>query len=158
MASLAYRHQGPDSLITDEAVLAYFQQARPWGLLASIDLYNCDPQRIRSVERLGQFSIELCTFIKMKRYGEPTIVHFGNAEVCGLTLVQLIETSSITAHLIEPTNDGCIDIFSCSQFAPFAAAEFCRQFFAAQLQTVTIAFRGRSYVSVFPQPGPEALT
>jgi S-adenosylmethionine/arginine decarboxylase-like enzyme len=41
---------------------------------------------------------------------------FGTGNKKGYTLVQLIETSNITAHFVEETNDVYIDVFSCKPF------------------------------------------
>jgi len=52
----------------------------------------------------------------MVPYGEPQIVMFGTGNKKGYTLVQLIETSNITAHFVEETNDIYVDVFSCKHF------------------------------------------
>ena len=47
--------------------------------------------------------------------GEPKIEHFAanNPNAAGFSLVQLIETSSITGHFVDLNGDSYIDIFSC---------------------------------------------
>jgi hypothetical protein len=42
----------------------------PWGILSCIDLYECDPQIIRSAEAIERFVAELCDLIEMKRFGK----------------------------------------------------------------------------------------
>jgi len=54
----------------------------------------------------------------MVPYGEPQVHHFGSGNKAGYTLVQLIETSNITAHFCEETNDMYLDVFSCKPFSP----------------------------------------
>ena len=54
----------------------------------------------------------------MVPYGEPQVVRFGSGNKQGYTLVQLIETSNITAHFVEETNDMYLDVFSCKDFRP----------------------------------------
>lgn len=69
-----------------------------------LNLYDCDLKKISSGEEIKKFVIELCDkIIKMKRFGEPTIPHFGheNPLTSGYSLVQLIETSSVTGHFSE---------------------------------------------------------
>jgi S-adenosylmethionine/arginine decarboxylase-like enzyme len=141
---------------SDEAKLApkdallqqQFQREHPWGLEASIDLFWCNPDSIRDPEKIAAFAVALCDFIHMHRYGEPLIVHFGKEEyLSGYTLVQLIETSNITAHFIDhPTpeqgNAGCLNIFSCAWFSPHTAAAFCQEWFEAGKVEVTVTFRG----------------
>jgi S-adenosylmethionine/arginine decarboxylase-like enzyme len=65
----------------------------------------------------------------MKAYGEPQIIHFGEDNKAGYTLVQLIETSNITAHFCEQDNAAFIDIFSCKEFDPKDAKRVVDQFF-----------------------------
>jgi S-adenosylmethionine/arginine decarboxylase-like enzyme len=52
----------------------------------------------------------------MVPFGEPQIVMFGSGNKKGYTLVQLIETSNITAHFVEETDDLYLDVFSCKEF------------------------------------------
>jgi S-adenosylmethionine decarboxylase len=54
-----------------------YQKGDYWGLAASIDLHSCHPDTIRDAEKIKQFVAELCAIIKMKPYGECTVVHFG---------------------------------------------------------------------------------
>ena len=49
----------------------------------------------------------------------------------GYTLVQLIETSSITAHFSENTGSIYLNVFSCKEFDPDDAAMFCKKYFGA---------------------------
>lgn len=128
----------------DVAIVERFQRAPQWGLSTTIDLFDCEPEWIRSVDKIGAFAVDLCDFIQMKRYGEAHIFRFGNTpDICGVTLLQMIETSSIVAHFIDATNDGCIDLFSCAAYGPYSAAEFCKTYFGARSVQVTFAFRGR---------------
>jgi len=79
----------------------------------------------------------------MKRYGEPLIPHFGhdNPLTSGYSLVQLIETSSVTAHFSERKRSAYINIFSCAWFDPKKTAEFCKKFFNASRMTSHIIKR-----------------
>lgn len=140
----------------DGLIQQQFEQDCPWGLEASIDLFWCNPASIRDPQKISAFAIALCDFIHMKRYGEPLIVHFGKEErVSGYTLVQLIETSNVTAHFIdhatpEQGNAGCLNIFSCALFLPYAAATFCQEWFEAQEVEVAVTFRGPTQPSCHP--------
>ncbi len=139
---------GEEMTQKDALILEQFQQACPWGLEATVDLFWCHPARICDPETIRAFASALCDFIHMRRYGEPLIVHFGTEEhLSGYTLVQLIETSNITAHFIDkatPTqgNAGCLNIFSCAWFPPYAAAAFCQEWFGAQEVEVAVTLRG----------------
>ncbi len=63
--------------MSDEEIIERFTKGEEWGLLTSIDLHGCDPEKIRSKETITQFSVDLCDLIKMKRFGEPIVVRFG---------------------------------------------------------------------------------
>jgi S-adenosylmethionine/arginine decarboxylase-like enzyme len=90
-------------------------QENVWGISSSIDIYECDPETIRSAEKIRQFVIELCDLIEMKRYMDTLVVHFGEDEkVAGFSMVQLIETSLISAHFANLTNTTYLDVFSLS--------------------------------------------
>jgi len=102
-----------------------------WGLASSFDIYECDPDTIRSAERIRQFVAELCDLIEMKRFGETEIVNFGEDErVAGYSMVQLIETSLISAHFANLTNTVYLDVFSCKLYDPATVADFAQTFFA----------------------------
>ena len=102
-----------------------------WGIASSFDIYNCDPEAIRSAEKIQQFVVELCDLIEMKRFGETTIVNFGEDErVAGYSMVQLIETSLISAHFANMTNAVYLDVFSCKPYDPEIVADFAKRFFA----------------------------
>ena len=68
----------------------------------------------------------------MKRYGEPLIPHFGhdNPITSGYSLVQLIETSSVTAHFSE-LKVVYQYIFLC-WYDMEKTAQFCQDFFEAK--------------------------
>ena len=111
--------------IIDEAV-----EQKAWGVAASIDIYNCDPETIRSADKIRQFVIELCDLIEMKRFGDTQVVNFGEDErVAGFSMVQLIETSLISAHFADQSNTTYLDVFSCKPYDPKIVEEFSLNFF-----------------------------
>ena len=101
-----------------------------WGIAASFDIYDCNPDTIRDAEKIRQFVIELCELIEMKRFGDTTVVHFGEDErVSGFSMVQLIETSLISAHFANKTNTVYLDVFSCKPYDPDVVKAFAARFF-----------------------------
>jgi len=100
-----------------------------------LNLYECDPKKISDGEHIRQFVIELCDeVIEMKRYGEALIPHFGhdNLITSGYSLVQLIETSCVSAHFSEYKKSAYINIFSCKWFDGVKTAGFCKMWFGAK--------------------------
>ena len=107
-------------------------RVQPWGWHLVLNLYDCSPEKIQSADVIYQFVVDLCELIQMRRFGEPTIVNFGDdPRVAGYSLVQLIETSNICAHFANESSAVYLDIFSCKKFDPEVAAQFCIQVFEA---------------------------
>ncbi|MDD3257172.1 MAG: S-adenosylmethionine decarboxylase [Methanocorpusculum sp.] len=128
--------------MTDAEVEVQFKRDDCWGLCTAIDLKECNPATIRDAEKIHQFVLELADLIDMKRFGEPQIIHFGpNDRVAGYSMTQLIETSLLSAHFANDTNAAYIDIFSCKEYAPSVAAEFCKKFFGAKNMNTNVYFR-----------------
>jgi S-adenosylmethionine/arginine decarboxylase-like enzyme len=103
-----------------------------WGMSTSVDLEDCDPEAIRSRERIRRYVVELCVLIGMRPYGECQIVHFGEGRVEGFSMLQLIETSLISGHFANATNRAYLDIFSCKAYDPSLIEAFSRNFFGAR--------------------------
>lgn len=117
----------------DSAIRDDYEREDAWGLLASIDLHECESKTIRDAEAIKRFVVELCERIDMKRFGETVVVNFGEDErVAGFSMTQLIETSLISAHFANVTNATYLDIFSCKYYNPYQAAEFAKEFFGAK--------------------------
>lgn len=114
-----------------------------WGMESSIDLYGCKPDLIRSEDAIRRFVRVLCDdVIKMKRFGECQIVHFGeNERVAGFTMVQLIETSNVSAHFANATNAVYLNVFSCKGFDPVAVEKFSKKFFHAKDSQLIVNYR-----------------
>jgi len=112
-----------------------------WGMSASIDIKNCNAEKIRSAALIQDYVIQLCKVIDMVRYGDCQVTNFGTGNKAGFTLVQLIETSSITGHFSNDMNAAFIDIFSCKPFDPHEIGEFTQKFFESDEAEVTFKYR-----------------
>ena len=102
---------------------------RSWGYHLIIDAAGCDATAIRSKPTIKAFIKELVPSIDMVAYGAPRIVKFGTGNKKGYTLVQLIETSDITTHFVEETNEAYFDVFSCKSFRPSIAIDIIKKYF-----------------------------
>lgn len=105
---------------------------KAWGICTSVDLHDCDPDRIRDAKQIEAYVVQLCELIEMKRYGSCQIVNFGEGRVAGYSMVQLIETSLISGHFANDTNSAYLDIFSCKGYDPAVVEEFSKSFFSAR--------------------------
>ena len=113
-----------------------------WGIASSIDIYQCDPAIIRNANEIKRFVAELCEVIEMKRFGETQVVHFGEDDrVAGFSMVQLIETSLISAHFANQTNTVYLDVFSCKAYNPETVQKFAQDFFKGEYSTLNVTLR-----------------
>lgn len=113
-----------------------------WGVASSIDIYDCNPATIRDADAIRSFVVELCDLIEMKRFGETQVVHFGEDErVAGYSMVQLIETSLISAHFANQSNTVYLDVFSCKPYDPFLAERFALKYFGGSHCITKVSLR-----------------
>jgi len=105
-----------------------------YGMEVILDLFDCDPEIIRSEKALKEFVTKLCKILKMVKYGETQTPHFGHDEphTAGYSLLQFIETSSITGHFSELWSSAYLNIFSCKMFDANQAIKFTVKFFKAK--------------------------
>ena len=93
------------------------QTENVWGQHLILDMGGCNGNIARK-ESIRAFVAELVDAIDMVAYGEPIIEHFAthSQEAAGYSLVQLIETSAISAHFSDHNRDVYLDVFSCKSF------------------------------------------
>jgi len=93
------------------------QSKQNWGQHLILDMGGCNGN-IALKESIRAFVAELVDAIDMVAYGEPIIEHFAthSQEAAGYSLVQLIETSAISAHFSDHNRDVYLDVFSCKSF------------------------------------------
>lgn len=105
-----------------------------------VDAAGCN-DRIGDRDAIAAFADDLVKAIDMKAYGSPWIEHFGHdsPKTSGFTLVQLIETSNISAHFCDHSSEAYFDIFSCKTFdETMALAVIDRHFEPTVCQTRTL--------------------
>jgi S-adenosylmethionine/arginine decarboxylase-like enzyme len=105
---------------------------RTWGKHLILDAAGCSPKMIGSEVVVANFARSLVKRIDMVPFGNPQVVMFGSGSKKGYTLVQLIETSNITAHFVEENNSMYLDVFSCKDFDPQVVEEAVKEFFDAK--------------------------
>ena len=107
---------------------------RAYGFELILDLYGCDINILSSKKKLQQYVDTLCRLIKMEKYGKTLLPYFGEkkAYTKGYSLIQLIETSSITGHFSELWHSAYINIFSCKAYNHKLAKKFTKDFFKSK--------------------------
>lgn len=116
--------------------------SKAWGLACSFDIYDCNPDTIRDADEIKRFVRELCDLIEMRRFGDTTVVNFGEDErVAGFSMTQLIETSLISAHFANASNATYLDVFSCKPYDPAVVEQFATEFFGGSRCVTHVSLR-----------------
>ena len=102
-----------------------------WGRSTSIDLHGCDHSLITKPAEIQKFVDVLIKKLKMKKVGPTLIKRFGHAQLRGYSVMQFIETSTITIHFDEFGNRAFIDVFSCKKYNPKLITAFCKNYLHA---------------------------
>lgn len=91
---------------------------KTWGKESTHDVRGGKLEAVQSGEVITEFAKELVEAIDMVAYGDPQVVHFAAHDPTkgGYTLVQLIQTSSITGHFVDSNGDFYLNVFSCKDF------------------------------------------
>ena len=106
---------------------------KTWGRHMIGNAYRCDSRLIACPKNIELFTATLVKKIDMVAYGKPLIQYFGHGNKAGYTLVQLIETSNITAHFSDDSGDAYIDLFSCKDFDEAVARDVIIQYFKPEV-------------------------
>jgi S-adenosylmethionine/arginine decarboxylase-like enzyme len=117
-------------------------QTTYWGISSCIDLYGCDLNLMQDEKAIKRFTRDLCDLIKMHRFGETQVVRFGDdPRVTGFSMIQLIETSLVSAHFADNSCAIYLDVFSCAPYDPDEVASFAARFFNAQRCSIQVVRR-----------------
>jgi S-adenosylmethionine decarboxylase len=116
---------------------------RYWGYHLILDCRGCDVNAVRNRRTILVWVRHLVERIGMRAYGEPLCEHFAahDPDAAGHSLVQLIETSSITGHFVDRNGDAYIDVFSCKSFDIEAARSLVEEYFRPAAVRVTYLTR-----------------
>jgi hypothetical protein len=100
-----------------------------WGFHGMYNVFSACPRAIRCPATIKRFNDTLVKRIDMLPYKDPQIVHFGEGNKAGYTLVQLIHTSNICAHFTEEDNCIYLDVFSCKHFKTEDVKDVIHEYF-----------------------------
>lgn len=120
-----------DVKLEESEILKCAEKKGYWGYHLILDCQGCAIPLVSDRENIKNFIKTLVDAIDMKAYGEPILEHFATHDPSkgGYSLVQLIETSSITGHFVDLNGDAYIDIFSCKPFSSETVKEVVHAFF-----------------------------
>ena len=114
-----------------------------WGYHATFDISDCNREQIGSEDNHRAFLKELVKEIDMVAYGEPVLAHFANHDPSkgGYTIIQMIETSSITGHFVDSNGDAYVDVFSCKPFSIATASKVIQKYYSPSCQVPHMMYR-----------------
>jgi S-adenosylmethionine decarboxylase len=114
-----------------------------WGYHLMLDCSGCNLEQISSKENVANFTKALVKNIDMVAHGEPVIVYFAEHDPskAGLSLMQLIVTSSITGHFVDRDRHAYLDVFSCKPFDIGAVEDTVKEYFGAEKIRVNFVTR-----------------
>jgi S-adenosylmethionine/arginine decarboxylase-like enzyme len=118
------------------------ENSKFWGYHLLLDCKDCNVEKVTDPENILAFIHTIVPEIGMRAYGDPVLEHFATHDpmLAGYSLIQLIETSSITAHFVDWNGDAYIDIFSCKPFNIDEAKEIVERFFhPSQMKTTYVS-------------------
>ena len=110
----------------------------PWGMLAAIDLHDCDTRRLSDPDNIRRFVPAVVEGVGMQPYGPLAIDRFGDGELEGWSALQFLETSSITLHADEVFARCFVDIFSCRPFIPELAGQIAVEHFGGAFSVTVL--------------------
>lgn len=107
---------------------------KAFGYELIMDLHGCDLKVMKSKKKLKEYVDRLCVIIDMVKYGKIHLPYFGlqKPQTKGYSLLQFIETSSITGHFSEHWRISYLNVFSCKPFNHKIALKFTKEFFSAK--------------------------
>lgn len=107
-------------------------KGRHWGYHLLLDISGCN-EEIKDKGAIIEFIKDLVKAIDMKAVGEPVVKDFAEGTpLGGFSAMQLIETSSITMHLVNSSMTAYLDVFSCKDFDTKAAVDLVKERFGAK--------------------------
>ena len=102
---------------------------KPWGMMAVIDLHDCDREALVDPATIRRFVPVVIEAIGMRAHGPLMLERFGDDDLEGWSAMQFIETSSLTIHADEFSGRCYVDVFSCKAFDPELAAAIAVEHF-----------------------------
>ena len=118
-----------------------YTESGAWGLCTSIDLYDCNLEKMKDEDSIRAFVKEVLKEIGMIPVGELQLRHFGAKKQIGYSFAQFIETSLLSGHFAETPKSIYLDIFSCKEYNPQQLIDYAKKHFEAKSVSARITIR-----------------
>lgn len=108
-----------------------------YGKELILDLHEVKNTHLFNRKDIEKFMIELCDLINMERedlhfwdeVGVPEEEKYTEEHLIGTSACQFIRTSNIVIHTLDVMRRVYLNIFTCKEFDPKKAKEFCQNWF-----------------------------
>jgi S-adenosylmethionine/arginine decarboxylase-like enzyme len=99
-----------------------------------VDAAGCTLESISSRETIVAFTKDLINRIDMVAFGEPVVEYFATHDPAkaGFSMVQLIETSNLSAHFVTRDQTAYFDVFSCKPYDIDVVVQCIKDYFGAK--------------------------
>lgn len=125
------------------------QPRKIFGYHLILDMYECDPEAVRSFEKCYFYLDKLPELMKTHKQSPPFLVWTDKKrfpDKAGLSGWIPIVESGISIHTVIPTNFVSIDIYSCKKFDPTMIKRFTKRIFKPQRIEEKYFLRGEEYI------------
>lgn len=114
-----------------------------FGYHLAIDLFDCDPDVIKNMEKCYVYLSEIPNVLKTNIQSPPFIFYKQNIGLCGW--IPIVE-SGISLYIDFSKNFASTDIYSCTKFDPKEVKDFVVKFFKPKKVKEYYIVRGKKYI------------
>lgn len=129
----------------DEGLISWkrkMAQIKPWGVLTSVDVYECEPEIAGDAEQIKNFVHQLCGTMSVNQIGEYQITPVSDSGATdGLRFQQPLENGLISGYTASGSTAVYLDFFSCDLYEPRDVAEAAVSFFKGENYRLQVALR-----------------
>lgn len=126
-----------------------------FGPHLTLDLYQCNKQKISNKEFIRQILMEMPEFIGMHRISDPQVTEYsgreGSFDRGGISGFVLLAESHISIHTFPQDEFASVDIFSCKDFDLKKAQFFLMDKLEAKKAEKNFIIRGKNFVKHYPR-------
>lgn len=123
------------------------KEFKAYGPHLMLDLNECNPEILDSLDACFDFLNEMPAMIGMTRITRPYIFRYEGSYVDddGITGVVIIAESHISLHTYPQKNFAFVDIFSCKPFDTEVAKQHVIDYFKSKSPVVYLQVRGTEF-------------